>query len=92
MTTYQAELTADSIVVNGHDISNACTGYTLSAEVHDIPRLSVDLLTIPAYNGRAAVTIPGSTRDALIALGWTPPPRKTRWSRIRQRLTTRRHR
>ncbi|MFJ2029439.1 hypothetical protein [Streptosporangium sp. NPDC087985] len=44
------------------------------AEIADLPGLTVDLLMHEVeVDGEMVVSVPDRTRDALIALGWTPP-------------------
>lgn len=63
------------VSVNSDDLSNAIQGVFLSCRVGKLPRLILDLTiaeTIDAV-AEAEVAIPAATRDALVALGWTPP-------------------
>lgn len=64
-----------TIEVDGHDISAAARAFRLDADVHGIPQLVVDLVVLESstVSGEATVVIPEATREALIALGWTPP-------------------
>lgn len=57
-------------------IEHAVRGLTLYAEVGEPTRLHLDLLLRDGVHldGDVTVTVPSATRDALIALGWTPPP------------------
>lgn len=68
--------TNDKIVIDGRDVSRACRGYTLRAEVGCLPELTLDLVVIRPgdIDGEAEVIVPGETATALVALGWTPPP------------------
>lgn len=46
----------------------------LDAKVMELPSLTLDLLLHEVeIDGVMNVTVPDETRDALIALGWTPP-------------------
>lgn len=66
------------IVVGGHDLSDAVTGFTLDLESPGNP--AVLTLKLPIFDGadvdaaNPLVVVPQETHDALIALGWTPPP------------------
>jgi len=47
----------------------------LDAGVGVRPRLTVELLVHEIeVDGKTEVTVPVKTREALVALGWTPPP------------------
>lgn len=63
-----------TVLVDGVDISQALTGITLKAsadEPHEVTlRLAMDRVDATV---EAAATVPRETRDALVALGWTPP-------------------
>lgn len=67
-----------TITVDGHDISKAVRGYVLSHERPGVePVLLLDILA-PSHRttfaGQTAVVeLPDATREALVALGWTPP-------------------
>lgn len=67
-----------SIKVDGHEIADAVRRGSASLDLGgdaDIPVLSVDLVAYPASVDApdALVRLPDATRDALVALGWTPP-------------------
>ena len=51
------------------------TGFTFQANVHEIDRLTLNLVMFDGgdIESEAVVTVPDSTRDTLIQLGWTPP-------------------
>jgi hypothetical protein len=63
-----------TIDVGGHDVSKAVRGLAVTAEVGQVPVLALDLVVCDGHiDGEVIVTIPDATRDALVALGWTPP-------------------
>jgi hypothetical protein len=64
-----------TVEVDGHDISDAVRGFTLSGEVGHRPRLGLELCvyTSEADGDDVQVHIPDDTAAALVALGWTPP-------------------
>lgn len=63
-----------TILVDEQDISTAVQGYTITGRVGRPPEVKLDVLTTKTVlDGTAIVTISDTTRDALIALGWTPP-------------------
>jgi hypothetical protein len=63
------------VVVGGFDLTNVCFGLRVTADVNEIPRLELDLRVLEfELVGEARIRIPPATSDALIALGWTPPP------------------
>lgn len=63
-----------TIEVGGHDLSKAVRALAVTAEVGQVPALSLDLVICDGeVEGEVVVTIPEATRDALVALGWTPP-------------------
>ncbi|MFU0241676.1 hypothetical protein ACKI1J_38800 [Streptomyces scabiei] len=67
-----------TIEVGGHDISNAVRGFTLTSEVGHMPGILLDLLVFTGeteVQGDVKVHVPDETTAALVALGWTPPPR-----------------
>lgn len=70
-------LGAGTVEVDGHDISDAVRGFTLSGKVGHRPRLDLELCvyTSEASSGDVQVHIPDDTAATLVALGWTPPPR-----------------
>ncbi|MGW4411173.1 hypothetical protein ACWEJ6_44580 [Nonomuraea sp. NPDC004702] len=50
-------------------------GFTLTQNVHGHGNLSLDIVVgIVELETDAQVVIPDKSRDALIAIGWTPPP------------------
>lgn len=64
------------IVLDGHDVSGAVRGFQITAGVGDITRLVLDLNVLDVTrldSEQTEIMIPDATRDALIALGWTPP-------------------
>ena len=67
-----------TVEVGGHDISNAVRGFTLTSEVGRMPGILLDLLVFTGeaeVEGDVKVHVPHETAAALVALGWTPPPR-----------------
>lgn len=57
------------------EISGAVQSLRISADPHSTPRVVVELAAlITTVDGEATIVLPQSTKDALIALGWTPPP------------------
>nr|WP_024067041.1 hypothetical protein [Streptomyces sp. F2]AHC28120.1 hypothetical protein pFP3.18c [Streptomyces sp. F2] len=79
MTEHAARIRLDAqgmgtVEVDGHDISPAVRGLTLSAKAGHLPRLVLDLLVFTGeIDGEAQVHIPDDTAATLVALGWTPP-------------------
>lgn len=65
----------DSIEVAGVDVINVCQELTFSVDVRNrVPQIRLDLAVHEAtHDGPAFVDVPEKTRDALIALGWSPP-------------------
>lgn len=67
---------AAEVRIDGHDIADGLTGLTLSMGVGRIPTATLELL-IPdvteLHDAETQLLIPDSTRDVLVALGWTPP-------------------
>ncbi|HEY9418155.1 MAG TPA: hypothetical protein VIQ30_25630 [Pseudonocardia sp.] len=63
------------IVLDGHDVSDATRGMVLRAAVGRPTELELDLVVIDdmRLDGEFRVVVPESTREALVALGWTPP-------------------
>jgi hypothetical protein len=65
-----------TVTLDGNDISKALTGVTLTLGVGQVPTATLDLLLIDVTEVQDAETrilIPDATRDALTAIGWTPP-------------------
>lgn len=63
-----------TIDIGGHDLSKAVRALAITAEVGTVPVVSLDLVVLDGdVGGEVVVTIPATTRDALVALGWTPP-------------------
>lgn len=56
------------------DLAAACRSISLSADGHSPPRVELELL-LPeiTVDGEVTVLILPNVRDALLALGWTPP-------------------
>ncbi|MFF8768506.1 hypothetical protein ACF07Q_28660 [Nocardiopsis dassonvillei] len=63
------------VTVNGHRIGpRGLVGINLDAQAQDVPRLRLNLhMPTVTVQGEAHVVLPDSTREALVALGWTPP-------------------
>lgn len=63
-----------AIEVGGHDVSRATRAGTLRFSVHDPATLELDLwVNWATVDGDIRVEVPPATREALVALGWTPP-------------------
>lgn len=64
------------MVVNGHDLTDAVCGVSVTSRAGHLSEVELDLRVymVDTYGDGAEVLIPPATRDALIALGWTPPP------------------
>ncbi len=63
-----------TVNLNGLDIHNAITGYTIRQESNNVPRVELELASSMGFEGEGEVDIPNSTRATLIAMGWTAPP------------------
>lgn len=84
MTRHAIQITpgvpvADShVVIDGHDISTAVRRVTVDMDCADaVPevRLSLAFVEVTSFAAaEAEVILDEPTREALIALGWTPPP------------------
>lgn len=77
MTLPKAKLTlrpgTGEVIVDGQTIGGV-RDLDLNASAREIPRLTLDLLLAEVeIDGEMEVLVPESTREALIALGWTPP-------------------
>lgn len=60
--------------IGGVDISAATRSVELRVKAGDLPEVMVDLSVIEVeIDGEAEFKVLPVTRDALIALGWTPP-------------------
>lgn len=61
--------------IDGVDLSDAVRAVTVRHEVDNLPTVTVELCLFTGdVNGSEAIAhLPDETRDALIALGWTPP-------------------
>lgn len=65
-----------TVEVGGVDLARAVQGLNLSAEAGSPPVLTLDLRLIELSqfeSDETVIHIPAATRDALVALGWTPP-------------------
>jgi hypothetical protein len=66
---------AAQVILDGIDIRDAVTGLSLKLEAGQ--PAEVTLHTIPDhtyFHGAAKVMLPRQTHEALVRLGWTPPP------------------
>lgn len=83
MSRHRVELTPDwppgngSVKVDGHEIGPAVQRFALTAHAGEVPTLEVELshaevTSLGAEQVEVIITEP--THEALIALGWTPPP------------------
>lgn len=71
--------TMGTVEVNDHDLSEATGGYTLVHKAGSIAELTLDLVIHDTdIDGKMHVRIPPQTEAALVALGWTPPPKDER--------------
>lgn len=62
-----------SIEVDGHKLPGV-RGVTIAAPAKGLTELRIDLIAYEIeIDGLMRVELPSSTREALIALGWTPP-------------------
>lgn len=64
------------LLVDGHDISNGVRSLRLSLGPGEIPSVELELGIVEIdrmESEQADLYIPDFTREALIALGWTPP-------------------
>lgn len=80
VTTLDARIGATSatVRVDGVDISHALTGLTITAGAGEGPTATLDLAIHEESGHHVTATdvrlrVPDDTRDALVALGWTPP-------------------
>ena len=64
-----------SVEVDGIDLSADTLGLSLHASARKrVSELQLDLLLeVTEVEGEMVVTVPGGTKEALVALGWTPP-------------------
>lgn len=78
MKLHNVKITGNGPAVNVHLDGEPlhCSKVRIEAEAGHIPLLIADLPLINSteFDGEAKVFIPDVTRDALIRLGWTPPP------------------
>lgn len=61
------------IRVLGHDLADVVTGYTLTHTAHTPPVLELTMVHGARFSGFGTVKVDARTREALLALGWTPP-------------------
>lgn len=66
----------DQVVVDGQDLAPICAGYTLTTGAGHVPVLALQLRMrqVGEVTGEARVAVDAQTHQALVALGWTPPP------------------
>lgn len=65
-----------SVVVDGVDISRGVQGLSLRSRIDHLTELTLDLAVFDVAEldvEGATILVPDGTRDALVALGWTPP-------------------
>lgn len=78
MTTRTAKLRLDAagrgtVEIDGRELPGV-RGLTLTAEYGHTPTLELDLALYDVSTvAEARIVIPDQTREALLALGWTPP-------------------
>jgi hypothetical protein len=81
MTSHRVEIGTTkgghSLAIDGHDVSRAATGLTLTMGLAGtMPELQLDLQLIDAStlgSVEAEVILGAGAHEALVALGWTPP-------------------
>lgn len=64
------------IVLDGCDVSRGVRGFRVTSQCGELTRLELDLRVLDVTrldSEETEIVIPDATRDALIALGWTPP-------------------
>ena len=62
------------IVVDGVDITAGVRAFSLTAAAGDVPELNLDMAVVEVeVDGEVRVELTDGTREALLALGWTPP-------------------
>lgn len=68
------------VEVNGHDVSSAVRTVDLRFEAGNVPQVDLELAVVEVQefaSEEAELLIPSDVHDALVALGWTPPPDKS---------------
>lgn len=75
--TFEQDGHVGRVSIDGHDISKAVRSLTFNGDAGMHPRVTLDLdihdvTTVSSQN--TELLIPDGTAEALIALGWTPPP------------------
>lgn len=68
------------VEVDGNDISKALRGLTVRLGAGHLPEVELDLSVIDVTDfgmPEVMVHIPEAVHDALVKLGWTPPPEET---------------
>ncbi|MET9965443.1 hypothetical protein ABZZ80_05830 [Streptomyces sp. NPDC006356] len=75
--TFEQDGHVGRVSIDGHDISKAIRSIRFDGDAGMHPRVTLDLhihdVTTVSSEG-TEVLIPDATAEALIALGWTPPP------------------
>jgi ABC-type phosphate transport system permease subunit len=62
------------LALDDKELSNAVNGFTLTSQAGQASVLELDIVPyLTTVTAEVTVTIPAATREALIALGWTPP-------------------
>lgn len=70
-----------TVTIDGQDISGGLRRLSIDADPrNDGPRVeaelkidAVEVISLAVSESHFAISMPGEARDALIALGWTPP-------------------
>jgi hypothetical protein len=78
------------IEVDGQRIEGGVRSLTIQSSAGCYPQISLDVATIEEVDvqGLVSVYMTSTTRDALVALGWTPPPEQIDVSTLGQRPGT----
>ena len=73
--THQGQHTA-VIEVDGRDLASLVAGYNLHADYEEGPQLVLifSAAVLPEFDGPAEVQVTEDLREALLHLGWRPPP------------------
>lgn len=77
ITTNTPAVGAHRIEVDGQDISSGVRAATLWLHPGELPELDLELHVVEVQridSAEAKVVVPDATREALVKLGWTPPP------------------
>ena len=63
-----------SIVVDDHDLSNGCRGFSVDARVGNMTELRLELLSEETViDGEVRIRFDSRSAQLLEQLGWTPP-------------------